>query len=365
MDRLSLVLMGEFLTTPAQVRTRRISGQLRVTLDLVRALAAVYVVVHHVVVNSDLPGPMTYPFRFGQEVVIVFFLLSGFLIFASEQTRIRTDLRGYYLRRVRRIYPLLLAAMAVTAAVVWMNGLLAQEFKSADLLFNLLSVQDVSALKPGVIVDPFLGNSPLWSLSYEVFFYLVFPLVMIARRVSRQFALTLVGVVSVVGYGTFLLAPNHFSLIAGYLLVWWAGAVVADLYRSNKLSFRRLVPLLGWLAAVCAVAGAGVVLFGRSDVGVFPLLPLRHFAFSLVCVALCGTVLAAVLVRSAQRLVRPAAYVASISYGLYVFHYPLLIQWDAAQTPAGFALALVLLVVVSVLGDRLLDRVMPRPSLPR
>lgn len=354
--------MGELLTTHAQVRTRRISDRLRVTLDLVRALAAVYVVVHHVVVNSDLSGPVTYLFRFGQEAVVVFFLLSGFLIFASEQTRIRTDVRGYYLRRVRRIYPLLLAAMAVTAAVAWMNGLLAQDFKTVDLVLNLLSVQDVSALKPGVIVDPFLGNSPLWSLSYEMFFYLVFPLVMIARRVSSRFVLTLVGAVSIVGYGTFLLVPNHFSLVAGYLLVWWAGAVIADLYRSNKLTFGQLLPLLGWLGALCAVAGAGVVLFGRSDVGVFPMLPLRHFAFALVCVAFCGTALAAVLVRSAQRLARPAAYVASISYGLYVLHYPLLIQWEVAHSPAGFAVALVLLVGLSVMGDRWLERVLPRPS---
>jgi peptidoglycan/LPS O-acetylase OafA/YrhL len=354
--------MGELLTTHAHATTRRLSDQLRVTLDVVRALAASYVVVHHVVVNSELSGPVTYLFRFGQEAVIVFFLLSGFLIFASEQSRIRNDLRGYYLRRLRRIYPLLLVAMAVTAIVVWANGLPGYEFSVSELALNLLATQDVSALKPGVISDPFLGNSPLWSLSYEVFFYLVFPLVMIFRRTSGQHALTVVGAVSLVGYVTFLLVPNHFSLVAGYLLVWWAGAVVADLYRSNRLTFRHIFPVTAWLAALCATASVGVVLFGRSDVGVFPMLPLRHFAFALVCVALAGTALTTMLVRAAQPFASPAAYVASVSYGLYVFHYPLLIQWEAAQTPAGLALAIILLVLVSILGDRLLDRLMPRPA---
>lgn len=353
--------MGELLTTHVHARTRRVSDRLRVTLDVIRAIAAVYVVVHHVVMHSELPGPATYLFRFGQEAVIVFFLLSGFLIFASEQSRVQSGLRGYYLRRLRRIYPPLLIAMVVSAAVAWWNGTLGQEFNLAEMVMNLLSLQDVGSLKPGVITEPFLGNSPLWSLSYEVFFYLAFPLVMVARRESRALALTAVGGVSIAGYASFLLAPNHFSLIASYLLVWWAGAVVADLYKSDRLSFRHLLPVAAWLVGLCGVAAFGVILFGRSDIGVFPMLPLRHFLFTLICVALCGTVAARVLVRAAFPMARPAAYVASISYGLYVFHYPLLIQWEAAQTPAGFALALVLLAAVSVLGDRWLERVLPRP----
>jgi len=354
--------MGKILTTTVQDSTRRLSGRMRVTLDVIRALAASYVVIHHVVVNSGLSGPVTYPFRFGQEAVIVFFLLSGFLIFASERSRVLGNLRGYYLRRLRRIYPLLLLAMGITAAVAWLDGALAEGFRAIDFGLNLLSLQDVSALKPGVIVDPFLGNSPLWSLSYEVFFYLVFPLVMIAWRVSRQRAIMVVGAVSLIGYGTFLCAPNHFSLVAAYLLTWWAGAVVADLYQTNRLSIRGLLPITVWMVGLCAVAGIGAIVFGRSGAGVFPVLPLRHFAFALLCILLCGTSLAAVLIKTAQPFARPAAYIASISYGLYVFHYPLLVQWEGAHTPIGFALALILLVITAILGDRLLERVMPRPA---
>lgn len=357
--------MGELITTRAQLRTRRISDRLRVTLGVVRALAATYVVLHHVVVHSDISGPVSYLFRFGQEAVIVFFLLSGFLIFASEQARVRSDLRGYYLRRLRRIYPLLFVAMALTAGVVWANGTLAQSFRLSELAVNLVSLQDVSALKPGVIGDPFLGNSPLWSLSYEVFFYLAFPLIMILRRISRQHALAVVGGVSVLGYGTYLIAPNHFSLVSAYLLVWWAGAVVADLYRSRMLSVSELLPTLGLLGLLCGTALAGVVFYGRSDVGVFPMLPLRHFAFALLCILLCGTALTRLAVRVASPMARPATYVASISYGLYVLHYPLLIQWEGAKTPGGFALAVLVLLTVSILGDRMLDKLLPRPSQDR
>lgn len=355
--------MGELTTTHARATIpRSLSGPLRRSLDVVRALAGCYVVIHHIVVNSALSGPLTYIFKFGQEAVIVFFLLSGFLIYASERSRIRSDLHGYYLRRLRRIYPLLIAAMTVSAIVAWADGFLESEFSFIELVLNLLAMQDVGALKPGVITDAFLGNSPLWSLSYEVFFYLVFPLVMVARTNSRQRALAVVGAVSTVGYATFLLIPNHFSLVAAYLLVWWAGAVIADLYLSNRLTLGRLLPLAGWLAVLCVTALIGLVVYGRSDMGVFPVLPLRHFAFALVCVLLTGTALATLFIRVTQPFARPAAYVASISYGLYVFHYPLLIQWDVAQSMAGFALALLILLVVSILGDRWLDRFIRRAT---
>lgn len=347
----------------APASTRRIDLPLRRSLDAVRALAAVYVVVHHVVVNSSLTGPVTYPFRFGQEAVIIFFLLSGFLIFSAEEIRVQTDLKGYYYRRIRRIYPLVISAFAVSAIVAFLDGKLAESFSTRTLVLNLFALQDVSALKLGVITDPFLGNSPLWSLSYEVFFYLVFPLVMVARRVSRNFALATVGIVSLAGYGSYLLAPNHFSLVAGYLLVWWAGAVVADLYKTGGVRWGGLAPLMGWLTALCAVAAASLISYPEAGVGVFPLLPLRHFMFTFACIAVFLTLPRHTVIKFLSKGGTIAAFIASISYGLYVFHYPLLIQWEWAQTPLGGLVAGIALITCAILGDRVLDQIIPRQHL--
>lgn len=353
--------MGELATRRVRRRTKKIDGRSRIALDFIRAFAACYVVIHHVVVNSTLSGPITYFFRFGQEAVIVFFLLSGFLIYASERNRVLADLSGYYLRRLRRIYPPLLVAMSLTGAVVAWNGAFAREFNYRQLLLNLVSLQDVSALKPGVIVDPFLGNSPLWSLSYEVFFYLLFPLIILMRRFVGKHLLSVVGTASLVGYGSFLWMPNHFSLVLSYLLVWWSGAKLADLYLAGELTLLSLMPLVGWLAGLCAFAAVGVALSGLSDPGVFPMLPLRHFGFALICVVTACTGLRRAVLRVSQFVAMPASVVASISYGLYLFHYPLLVQWAVARSPAGFVLAVAVLGVVSVFGDRVLDRVLPKP----
>jgi len=156
-------------------------------LDVARAGAAAYVVLHHVAnarmwQNIPIYGVL---FKFGQEAVIVFFLLSGVVIFANEHTR-ADHLPSYALRRLRRIYPPLLCALLVSTLVAIDNATLTRSFHWTELAGTLLSLQDLPDLKPGVIVAPYLDNDPLWSLSYEVAFYAAFPFVLRAfRRAPR------------------------------------------------------------------------------------------------------------------------------------------------------------------------------------
>lgn len=52
--------------------SREISPQLRLALDVVRAIAAIYVVIHHLVIRLD-QFPLNFLFKFGQEAVMTFF----------------------------------------------------------------------------------------------------------------------------------------------------------------------------------------------------------------------------------------------------------------------------------------------------
>lgn len=339
---------------------RRLTPELRAGLNAARALAAVYVVMHHVA-QQNVHGALSIPFRFGQEAVIVFFLLSGFVIFANERDRVATEPGAYILRRFRRIYPPMLLSIALAALLYAIDPNYAGSFRPGDLVATLLSVQDVSELKPGVIADPVLNNNPLWSLSYEMVFYLTFPAVMVAWRRSARAATTLVGLVALVGYASYLAAPNHWSLMAAYFLLWWAGAALAEAYLEGRYGYRALAPLLAWMTGLVLVGTVGVVLDGWRGVGFFPGLMVRHFVFALACVALVLTPLAKSAGALALRVSAPTASLASISYGLYVFHYPLLLNWSSAHDPGGFLIALLLLVILSWLGDRVLDQILPRP----
>ena len=98
---------------------------------------------------------------------MAFFLLSGFLIHANERHRLGSDRTAYLLRRGLRVYPTLLFAMGVSIVVASQQGELDQRFDTGELLCTLFALQDAAALKPGTICRPFMGNSPLWSLSYD------------------------------------------------------------------------------------------------------------------------------------------------------------------------------------------------------
>ena len=132
---------------PGPPRSRP-SARLIAGLDTARGISAGYVVAHHVADAHGWSHGVGVLLRFGQEAVLVFFLLSGFVIFANERTRALRP-RGYFLRRLRRIYPALIAALLVSTAVAWDNRTLAADFHWREFLATLFSLQDVSLLKPG------------------------------------------------------------------------------------------------------------------------------------------------------------------------------------------------------------------------
>ncbi|MEV5040312.1 acyltransferase family protein [Microbacterium sp. LMI1x-1-1.1] len=340
------------------ISERKLSPRVRAGLDVARAAAAVYVVLHHAI---HVGGPVGVLFSFGQEAVLVFFLLSGFVIFANERDRsVRPG--GYFLRRLRRIYPPMVFAMLVSTAL-WAVGLITATPTLTSAIGTLFAVQDISFLKPGVITDPYLGNSPLWSLSYEIAFYAAFPLVMIMWRRSERAARIVVPAVAIVAYGSYLAAPNHFSLVAAYFLMWWAGAMLAHLWTNDRLRLSAAFPELAGLVGLNVIAAVGVLFYDYDGVGVFPVLPLRHSAFVLLLFILVFTPVRRWLGTMSVRVAGSAASVAGISYGLYVMHYPLLVQTGANSSWWSFSLAALLTVVLAWVADKLLPRLLP--SAPR
>jgi peptidoglycan/LPS O-acetylase OafA/YrhL len=328
-------------------------------LDAARALSAIYVVAHHVAnARGWVQGPGLL-LRFGQEAVLVFFLLSGFVIFANERVRALRP-GGYLLRRLRRIYPALVVAMIVSTLVAIDNRTLTTDFHWRELIGTLLSLQDVSLLKPGVIVDPYLGNAPLWSLSYEMAFYLAFPLVLRLWRSRPALADHAIGLACCLAYASYVAFPNHWSLVGAYFLVWWCGAMAADAYFRGGTDVRSMATPFAWLLVLTAVAAGATWLVGYRGLGLYPFLPFRHFFVAAALLAILFGAIGRRLASLCARWARPAAYAASISYGLYVLHYPLLVVWRLASSPAGMALALTLLVLAAMLADRQLNRWLPR-----
>lgn len=166
-------------------------------LDGVRAIAVLIVVVAHAGLEGLVPG------GFG---VTIFFFLSGYLITSllriEFENRGSIDLRGFYERRVLRIFPPLYITLVITCIAI-AAGLFAERVQRDAIIFDFLFLTNyahVFGTENGVPI-------PLWSLAVEEHFYLLFPLffiIWLARRPGRDAALICLGLCGLVLGARFL-----------------------------------------------------------------------------------------------------------------------------------------------------------------
>ncbi|MTD13704.1 acyltransferase family protein [Nakamurella sp. YIM 132087] len=144
------------------------------SLTGLRFFGALAVVLLHTIANRSLNDPivsipgLSRVAELGYLGVTFFFMLSGFVL--TWNARARDTKRAFYRRRFARIYPLHLAtALAALAATLATGGLVTAGTTIACLLLVQTWVNDPSVY--------FGLNGVSWSLSCEMFFYLVFPFV--------------------------------------------------------------------------------------------------------------------------------------------------------------------------------------------
>ncbi|WP_256003337.1 acyltransferase family protein [Pedobacter deserti] len=294
-------------------------------LEAIRGIAALYVVFHHSFFSEHfivLGFNLSFFFKFGQEAVILFFLMSGFVIGYSFEKSRDKGFRNYFQKRFYRIYiPLFLVFLGhYILSSIEANGLVQVDIW--QLVANVFMLQDVSSLKPNVIADPFLGNAPLWSLSYEWWFYMTFYLLysLRSRHVNLNSEVFVIVAVSSVSY---LVFPNFLNRLLMYYGIWWVGVAMAKSFIAhNKVVLSDLfVPFSGILIATLVLSFNAYIHAGTiSSIGVSPLLELRHFAFALVAV------LIALLWQSRKwrffdMIFGKFAVFAPVSYVLYISHY--------------------------------------------
>ena len=218
-------------------------------LDSLRFIAAFMVVISHsrndfFMMYSDLPESQHNIFgflftlfgRLGHESVIIFFVLSGFLVGGRGIERISNGtfrIGSYVIDRFSRIYPPLIASIIfffITTLFVP-----DQEWNTWRALGNLLNLQ-------GICCESLV--TPYWSLSYEVWFYIVLGALAVCFKTKniKYFLL------SVIAISVFMLGSMSFH----YLFVWFVGAL-AYLTRPKKINKMILV-----ISSFGIVAGIGL-----------------------------------------------------------------------------------------------------------
>lgn len=295
-------------------------------LEAVRGAAAFYLVLHHTLPHEIwLWGfNVGHLLRFGQESVITFFLLSGFVIHYSWSLSRDQRFRAYFLKRFARLYVPLLVVLPLTWLIsAWLQGRwISPDFPT--LLGNLFMLQDLKDdTRPGALVEPYMGNLPLWSLSYEWWFYMLyFPLVTWIRDAGWRSAL--VFGVSIAAAIAYTLESVYVLRVLMYFAIWWSGVWLADIWLARqKIGFGDALPAiigLGGVALILLINLAGWMQQGNKlAVGFHPFLELRHVGFALVLILVAIT-WGKLHWIGFDWLLWPFMFFAPISYALYISH---------------------------------------------
>lgn len=226
------------------------------SLDALRGALALYVALHHVgFIFTDawralggVPWLFTKFAAFGHSAVIAFFLLSGFAMMRShgDDPFDRASLSQYAFRRVRRLYGVYLGALLATALLSLHRAPPARAL--AELPANVLMLQ---AGGGPWWRQTYLGNTPLWSLSFEAAYYLAFPaLLLLGRRLGAYALVAAVLALGALGWAGVALGDLRDASVAALLPAWWAGAWLAT---PGCAARRWRVP--SWLAGY----GVGLV----------------------------------------------------------------------------------------------------------
>ncbi|SDC38694.1 acyltransferase family protein [Nocardioides lianchengensis] len=310
-------------------------------LDLLRGIAVGLVVLRHAL--PDLaPGA-------GVVGVVMFFALSGHLItgvlLGELQRTGQVDLRRFYVRRARRLVPALLLVVAGVALVTLLLDPLGDRSSlGKDVLVALTWTGNLPRLTPDG------ATFHLWTLATEEQFYLVWP-ALLALAFRRRLVLVLLVAATAVCLAACLVTVLwlHAEPDLAYALpTSWAVCFVIGA-ASRILSPRLAVPSWALGAALAGLALLSVI-------------PLRGHALTYLVAGPAVALLTAVLLLAwrdwtdvTAPTLRPLVALGTISYGAYLWNYPLTLWLRPHGEYAGL-LAAALTVPLALLSWHLVEK---------
>lgn len=265
---------------------------------------------------------------FSHEAVLVFFVLSGYFVGGSVIRGLRSDnwsLTHYAIQRLTRLYTVLVPALALTTVLdlcgisifgtdgiygapfgqgIVYPDLISHRLTIETLISNLFFLQEISAPTYGT-------DSPLWTLSYEFWFYASFPFLCMGlwRQTELPKRIACFATLAIIG----LFVGWHISL---YFLFWLAGCSLEIIPKcmSEKLG-ARLAGIVG-IIFICVC-----VLLVKFSPQLLIADTIEVFVFSIVCYCL----LHRTSLQGPSLFAKFSTKLSEMSYTLYLCHAPILV----------------------------------------
>jgi peptidoglycan/LPS O-acetylase OafA/YrhL len=334
-------------------------------LDVLRFVAFFCVFLSHALAFYTAP-PWTARLAL-QGGMCLFFVLSSYLItellLREKQSTGRIHLRAFFTRRILRIWPLYFAALGMAA----LTGLIWKKFHVP--ITCLIAYSLLVGNWYNVLYQPLNSPwQPLWSISLEEQFYLLWPFLVKKGRIHvwtislltfPVAAMMLIFCIGRLAYPPMAIQVwfNSFVQFAYFGL----GAILAVSLKGAMIKWRAYQQVLLWALSALLFYASGTLFVTAHTSSVV------IFGYSLIGVA-CVALFLSLFGDNCSGLKRPLANLGKISYGLYIFHTPcLFIVAHAiahlrvmANHPFGFGtsnliVGLLLTIVVAKLSYRLLE----------
>ena len=318
-------------------------------VDVLRGFSALLVVFFHVLSLREWPNFNTTGIgklpMLGWVGVDMFFVISGFVIGKTAMDSSRSGMAwryGYFQRRLTRIVPLYIATLVLYMFLVNPDVLRLGWASVYQIAMHLGFVHNIWHETHGSI------NPPNWSVGLEMQFYVLIALCApwLARTKLWKVALIWTSIAIAWRYGTTLALPPGTSIpiiqfiyasqLPGVLDEFVCGICVAKLLQANALEF-TWPRFLTWGAAAGILLtlawitiGTGIPYWQSTTTIVFwRTLVCAGFAALLACVVMLPV--------SGGWAMRPFRYLGEISYGIYLWHFPVLLtllertQWKGSR----------------------------------
>ncbi|MBF8191173.1 acyltransferase [Nonomuraea sp. K274] len=360
-------------------------------LDALRGIGALAVVWEHLTTWA-MPWLRPTSINVGVYGVLVFFLVSGYIIPVSLERH--GDLRAFWIGRLFRLYPLYLAVIALALALAWWIPIRAAVPRDASAV-----AAHATMLIDVVGVGGVLNT--MWTLSYEMVFYLVVAALFVTGVRDRRGLLPLLfGLVSIVT-GVLVTGPT----LSGGWPAWLSFAAFAVGLAAVIAGRARTVAacLLGVMALALVLLGGGVPWFGAAILAVMfagtaihrwergegPLWPVGIAALLValtplwavnagwwwvqpdvwgLTIVLTAVSFAAAMAWRHRRVPALLTWLGAISYSLYLVHLPILLvlmrvagEMRRAPLPAQLGVG-VLFLAVLLPGSWLTYRYIEQPA---
>lgn len=207
-------------------------------LDVVRFLAALLVLFYHA---NWIYHPGFLLTSLGHEAVVIFFVLSGFVIAYVADTR-EQDFRGFMVARGARILSVAIPAIILTglldaAGYHIDQSVYPEDYRAWDLPLIRVITSTLFLNEIWLLGIQLFTNVPYWSLNYEVWYYVLFGILFFYKGKGSRVVFALVCI---------MLGPKILLLLP----IWWLGVWI---YRSEYLA--RLPDSQAWLCLVASIIG--------------------------------------------------------------------------------------------------------------